>query len=29
MWDLGANLVKAALRNKDEKQPEPEAVVAG
>lgn len=23
MWDLGANLVKAALRNKGEKQPEP------
>ena len=23
MWDLGANLVKAAMRNKSEKQPEP------
>jgi ornithine--oxo-acid transaminase len=23
MWDLGANLVKAAMRNKTEKQPEP------
>jgi len=29
MWDLGANLVKAALRNKGEKQTEPEAVAAG
>jgi ornithine--oxo-acid transaminase len=29
MWDLGANLVKAAMRNKDKKQTEPEAVAAG
>jgi len=23
MWDMGTNLVKAALRNRGEKQPEP------
>ena len=28
MWDLGANLVRAAMRNKGEKQPEPAAAGA-